>query len=87
MKGIITGFIITILLSGCFFFVGETVGKMTKDDISQKVYYNSYEEGWYIVTEAGEKYSRDWYFTNSDDTAKYIRQEREVAEKMLETIK
>ena len=53
--------------------------------VHQRVYYNSYDNGWYIETRC-RNYSREYWYTNADDTGKYLRQEREVAIKVLEML-
>lgn len=54
--------------------------------IHQRIYYDGYDHGWFIET-TYKDYSRTWYYTNKLDTAKYLKQEKEVAEYMKEQLK
>jgi hypothetical protein len=54
--------------------------------ISQKVYYDSYDKGWYIRTET-KNYVREYWYTNQEMTGKYLQWERRLAEYFKEQMK
>lgn len=55
--------------------------------IHQRVFYNSYDDCWYVQTTIGDKYVKDQWYTNYERTGEILKQEKEYAKKYKEMVK